>query len=71
MLYGEIIGFFFSHPHKTNTLCGQNGEFFNVKTGSTYSNHRFVDTCRRNLLSPFSVYGSVGGFLKRRYVSTK
>ena len=31
--------FFFTDPHKTNTQCGQDVEFVNVKAGGTYSNH--------------------------------
>jgi hypothetical protein len=40
MLYREIIAVC-SHVQKqdVNTLCGQNVELLNVKTGGTYSNH--------------------------------
>ena len=40
MLYREIIAVC-SHIHTkhTNTLCGQNVEFFSLKLGGTYSDH--------------------------------
>jgi hypothetical protein len=40
MLYGEIIAVCSEiHTKHINTLCGQNVEFVNVKSGGTYSNH--------------------------------
>ena len=40
MLYREIIAVCSEiHTEHINTLCGQNGEFMNVKLGGTYSNH--------------------------------
>ena len=40
MLYGEIIAVCSEiHAKHTNTLCGQNAEFVNVKAGGTYSDH--------------------------------
>jgi hypothetical protein len=40
MLYSEIIAVFSQiHTKHTNTLCGQNVEFLNVKLGGSYSNH--------------------------------
>ena len=40
MLYGEIIAVCSQiHTKHTNTLCGQNVEFVNVKRGGTCSNH--------------------------------
>jgi hypothetical protein len=40
MLYSEIIAVCSQiHTKHTNTLCGQNVEFVNVKPGGTYSNH--------------------------------
>jgi hypothetical protein len=40
MLYSEIIAVCSQiHTTHTNTLCGQNAEFANVKPGGTYSNH--------------------------------
>jgi hypothetical protein len=44
MLYGEIIAVCseFVTEH-VNTLCGQNGEFANVKHGGTCSNHWAVE----------------------------
>jgi len=40
MLYMEIIAVFSQiHTKHTNTLCGQNVEFLNVKLDSTYSDH--------------------------------
>jgi hypothetical protein len=44
MLYREIIAVCSpSHTKQITTLCGQNEEFFNVKTGGIYSYQRFVD----------------------------
>jgi hypothetical protein len=41
MLYGEIIAVCSEIRTKhINTLCGQNGEFFNVIPGGTYSNRQ-------------------------------
>jgi hypothetical protein len=40
MLYREIIAVCSQiHTKLINTLCGQNVEFVNVKSGGTYSNH--------------------------------
>jgi len=40
MLYREIIAVCSEiHTKHTNTVCGQNVEFFNVKPGGTYSDH--------------------------------
>ena len=40
MLYTEIITVCSEiHTKHINTLCGQNVEFVNVKTGGTYRNH--------------------------------
>jgi len=40
MLYREIIAVCSEiHTKHINTLCGQNAELFNVKTGGTYSDH--------------------------------
>jgi hypothetical protein len=40
MLHREIIAVCSEiHTKHTNTLCGQNVEFVNVKPGGTYSNH--------------------------------
>jgi hypothetical protein len=40
MLYREIITVCSEiHTKHINTLCGQNVEFVNVKTGGTYSYH--------------------------------
>ena len=41
MLYREIIAVLRS-TQNTNTLCGQNVELVNVKTGGTYSDHRVL-----------------------------
>jgi len=39
MLYREMIAVCSQiHPKHINTLCGQNGEFLNIKPGGTYSN---------------------------------
>jgi len=41
MLYREIIAVCSQTDTKhINTLCGQNAEFVNVKSGGTYSDHR-------------------------------
>jgi len=43
MLYREIIADYSQiHTKHINTVCGQNVEWFNVKRGGTYSNHRAV-----------------------------
>ena len=40
MLYREIIAVCSEiHTKQINTLCGQNVEFVNVKTGGKYSDH--------------------------------
>jgi len=40
MLYKEIIAVCSEiHTKHINTLCGQKGEFVNVKPGGTYSDH--------------------------------
>ena len=41
MLYREIIAVVLisTHTKHINTLCEQNVELLNVKTGGTYSNH--------------------------------
>jgi hypothetical protein len=40
MLYREIIAVCSEiHTKHVNRLCGQNGEFVNVKPGATYSDH--------------------------------
>jgi len=40
MVYREIFAVCSQiHTKHTNTLCGPNVEFFNVKPGGTYSNH--------------------------------
>jgi hypothetical protein len=39
-MYREIIDACSQiHTKHVNTLCGQNAELLNVKTGGTYSNH--------------------------------
>jgi hypothetical protein len=39
MLFGETVAVYCeNHAEHTNTLCGQNGEFWCVKAGGTYSN---------------------------------
>jgi hypothetical protein len=44
MLYREIIDVYSQiHPKHINTLCGQNVELLNVKTGGKYSNHRALE----------------------------
>jgi hypothetical protein len=32
-----------NHTGHTNTLCGQNAEFYYVKAGGTYSNHWAIE----------------------------
>jgi hypothetical protein len=45
MVYSELIAVCSEiHTKHTNTLCGQNVEFVNVKHGGTYSNHRLTLT---------------------------
>jgi hypothetical protein len=44
MLYREIIAVCSEiHTKHTNTLCGQNVEFVDVKPGGTYSDHWALD----------------------------
>jgi hypothetical protein len=38
MLFGETVAVE-NHTEHTNTLCGQNAEFWYVKAGSMYTNH--------------------------------
>jgi hypothetical protein len=39
MLYRETVAVYYEdHTKYTNTLCGQNAEFYYVKAGGTYSN---------------------------------
>jgi hypothetical protein len=53
MLYREIIAVC-SEIH-TSTLCGQNVELLNVKSGGTYSNHWTVKSCSRLPYAPLTV----------------
>jgi hypothetical protein len=40
MLFREIIAVYCeNHMEHINALCGQNSEFFNVKSGGTYAYH--------------------------------
>jgi hypothetical protein len=40
MLFRDVIAVYSENHRKSlYTLCGQNAEFFHVKTGGTYSNH--------------------------------
>jgi hypothetical protein len=40
MLFGETVAVYCeNHTEHTDTLCGQNAEYYNVKAGATYSNH--------------------------------
>ena len=32
-----------NHAKHTNSVCGQNAKFLNIKPGGTYSNHHPVD----------------------------
>jgi len=44
MLYREIIAVCSEiHTKHINTLCGQKGEFLNVKPGGTYRDHWAVE----------------------------
>ena len=44
MLYRKIIPVWSEiHTKHTNTLCGQNVEFVNVKPGGIYSDHWALD----------------------------
>ena len=43
MLYREIIAVCSQiHTKHINTLCGQNGEYWNATAGGTYSDHWFL-----------------------------
>jgi hypothetical protein len=40
MLFRETVAVYCeNHMEHTNTLCGQNAEFWDVKAGGTYSDH--------------------------------
>jgi hypothetical protein len=40
MLFGETVAVYCeNHTEQTDTLCGQNAEFWCVQAGGTYSNH--------------------------------
>jgi hypothetical protein len=40
MLFGETVAVYCeNHTEHTDTLCGQNAEFYCVKVSGTYSNH--------------------------------
>jgi hypothetical protein len=40
MLFTETIAVYCeNHTEHINTLCGENGEFFNIKVGGTYRYH--------------------------------
>jgi hypothetical protein len=40
MLFGETVAVYCeNHTEHTDTLCGQNVEFWYVKAGGTYSDH--------------------------------
>jgi len=44
MLYREITDICFEiHTEHTNTLCRQNVDIFNFKTGGTYRNHAALE----------------------------
>ena len=54
MLYREIITVCSQiHTKYINTLCGQNAEFFNVKTGSKYNDRCVLSGCH-NILQAWS-----------------
>jgi hypothetical protein len=38
MLFGETVAVYCEDHRNTDTLCGQNAEFQNVKAGGTYGN---------------------------------
>jgi hypothetical protein len=41
MLFGETVAVYCeNHTEHTNTLCGQNEEFWDVKASGTYTNHQ-------------------------------
>jgi hypothetical protein len=41
MLFGETVAIYCeNHTEHTDTLCGQNLEFWCVKAGGTYSDHK-------------------------------
>jgi hypothetical protein len=60
MLYSEIIAVCSQiHTKHINTLCGQNAEFFNVKSRGAYTNHWTLKVNRR--------YDSIHGKLIYKY----
>jgi hypothetical protein len=47
MLFKETMAVYCEdHTKHVNTLCGQNAEFFNVKSGGTCSNHFALEDLR-------------------------
>jgi hypothetical protein len=41
MLLREAVAVYWEiHTEHTDTVCGQNAEFWNVKTSGTYTNHK-------------------------------
>jgi hypothetical protein len=53
MLYREIIAVCSEiHTKHINTLCGQNVEFVNVKSGGTYSNYWKIQSVPRSKHTP-------------------
>jgi hypothetical protein len=53
MLFRETFALYCdNHTEHTDTLCGQNSEFYYVKAGGMYNNHRALNgyAVRRNSL---------------------
>jgi hypothetical protein len=57
MLYREIIAVCSQiHTQYINTLCGQNGELFNVKPGGKYTNHWVFKAVKKRETDTSPVY---------------
>jgi hypothetical protein len=42
MLFGKTVAVYYeNHTEHTDTVCGQNAEFWYVKASGTYNNHGF------------------------------
>jgi hypothetical protein len=52
MLFGETVAVYCeNHTEHTDTLCGQNAEFWYVVAGGTYSNHWTLKGYIQNIYS--------------------
>jgi hypothetical protein len=60
MLFGETVAVYCeNHTEHTNTVCGQDAEFYYVKAGGTYSNHWALKGCT------YSNHWALKGYIKK------